>query len=75
MAGTGAVRDIRESPISIRLGKLAGSGATGALRVPGDLGGAIYLRQGEVVYATSKRTPGLAALLATPGHGERAGPK
>lgn len=73
-AGTGAVRDFRVNPITIRLGKLAGSGRTGALRVPGDLGGAIYLRQGEVVYATSKRTPGPAALLAPPGHGESAAP-
>ena len=74
-ARTGADPDARENPITIRLGKLATSGGTGALRVPGDLGGAIYLRQGEVVFATSKRTPGPAALLASPGHGESTPPE
>lgn len=65
-ASTGAVRDVRENPLVIRLRKLAASRETGALRLPGDLGGAVYLRRGEVVYATSKRTPGPAALLASP---------
>jgi hypothetical protein len=71
-ARAGTVRGIRGNPIAIRLGKLADSAGTGALRVPGDLGGAIYLRQGEVVYARSRRTPGPAALPAPPGHVENA---
>jgi hypothetical protein len=62
----------------IRLSRLASSGRTGALRLSGDLGGAIYLRHGEVVYAKSRRTPGLPALLAPPpghpGQGEAAVP-
>ncbi len=49
---------VREDAILTRLGKLAGSGQTGVLRVSGDFGGAVYLREGAVIYARSKRTPG-----------------
>ena len=50
----------RRDPVVARLGKLADSGGTGVLRVAGDLGGAIYLNQGDVVFAESQGTPGLA---------------
>lgn len=63
----------QKDPIVAQLGKLASSGRTGALRVAGDLGGVIYLRQGDVVYAESPRTPGPARRLgqspAPRGHG------
>lgn len=45
-------------PLVTRLGRLADSGQTGALRVPGDFGGTIYLDGGRIVYAESRRTPG-----------------
>jgi len=45
-------------PLVTRLGRLADSGQTGALRVPGDFGGTIYLDEGRIVYAESRRTPG-----------------
>ena len=49
-----------------RLGRLADSGQTGALRVPGDFGGTLYLEEGRIVYAESKRTPGPDRRLADP---------
>jgi len=55
-------------PLVTRLGRLADSGQTGALRVPGDFGGTIYLDEGRIVYADSRRTPGPAMRFAdTPG--------
>ncbi|MCT9928678.1 hypothetical protein N5079_00440 [Planotetraspora sp. A-T 1434] len=62
-------------PLVVRLGKLADSGQTGVLRLPGDLGGAIYLSEGDVVFAESKRTPGPASGLARqPGRPHEADP-
>lgn len=51
---------LHREPLLVRLGKLAESGRTGALRLSGDCGGTIYLSEGDVVYAESKQTPGLA---------------
>jgi hypothetical protein len=45
-----------------RLGKLAEGGRTGALHISGDLGGVVYFRDGDVIYAESARTPGPASL-------------
>ncbi len=45
-------------PLVVRLSKLADSGQTGVLRLPGEHGGAIHLSEGDVVYAESRRTPG-----------------
>jgi len=49
-------------PFAARLGKLAEAGRTGALHIPGDLGGVFYFRDGDVIYAESARTPGPADL-------------
>ncbi|MEO3781975.1 hypothetical protein ABGB12_01490 [Actinocorallia sp. B10E7] len=54
-------------PLVARLGRLADSGQTGALRVPGDFGGTIYLDEGRIVYAESRRTPGPVRSFARPG--------
>ncbi len=54
-------------PLVARLSRLADSGQTGALRVPGDFGGTIYLDEGMIVYAESRRTPGPAQWNARPG--------
>lgn len=51
-------------PIVARLSTLAGSGRTGVLRVSGEVSGAFYLRQGEVIYAKSGLTPGPARWFA-----------
>jgi len=45
-----------------RLAKLAEAGRTGALHIPGELGGVFYFRDGDVIYAESARTPGPADL-------------
>ncbi len=50
-------------PVASRLGKLAETGRTGALCLTGESGGVIYLREGAVVAAESRRTPGLAARI------------
>jgi hypothetical protein len=60
------VYDHHVDPVVTRLGDLASSHRTGALRLLGDLGGVIYLRDGNVVYANSKRTPGPAGWLGRP---------
>ena len=59
--------------IAARLRKLADEGSTGVLPVSGHGDGAIFFRDGQVVYAESSRTPppasckaGLAALALTP---------
>ncbi|WP_106399779.1 DUF4388 domain-containing protein [Actinocorallia populi] len=54
-------------PLVTRLGRLADSGQTGALRVPGDFGGTIYLDEGRIVYAESRRTPAPDRGLVRPG--------
>lgn len=48
------------SPVAIRLGKLAQAGRTGALHLSGDSGGVIYVSEGDIVAADSRRTPSLA---------------
>ncbi len=48
------------SPVAIRLGKLAEAGRTGALHLSGDSGGVIYVSEGDIVAADSRRTPSLA---------------
>jgi hypothetical protein len=52
--------------IAARLRKLAAARSTGTLPFTGDNDGAIYFRDGKVVFAESKRTPGLATRPATP---------
>jgi hypothetical protein len=54
----------QREPLVVRLSKLADSGQTGVLRLPGEHGGAIHLSEGDVVYAESKRTPGPARWFA-----------
>lgn len=53
------------SPVAIRLGKLAEAGRTGSLYLSGDSGGVIYVSEGDIVAADSRRTPGLAARIGT----------
>ena len=60
--------------IAARLRKLADEGSTGVLPVSGHGDGAIFFRDGQVVYAESSRTSppasckaGLAALALAPG--------
>lgn len=48
------------SPVAIRLGKLAEAGQTGSLHLSGDSGGVIYVSEGDIVAAGSRRTPSLA---------------
>jgi len=55
------------SPVAIRLGKLAEAGRTGALYLSGESGGVIYLSEGDVLAADSRRTPGLAARIGQAG--------
>jgi hypothetical protein len=52
------------NPVAIRLGKLADSGRTGMLYLSGESDGVIYLIEGDVVSADSRRTPDLATRLA-----------
>ena len=59
--------------IAARLRKLAAAHSTGMLPFPGDNDGALYFRDGNVVFGESKRTPGLVppdgAEPAAPGPG------
>ncbi|TQM76178.1 DUF4388 domain-containing protein [Thermopolyspora flexuosa] len=47
----------QREPLVVRLTRLAEAGRTGVLRVSGDDGGAIHLRDGAIVYAECRRTP------------------
>ena len=53
------------SPVAIRLGKLAEAGQTGSLHLSGDSGGVIYVSEGDIVAADSRRTPSLADRIGT----------
>lgn len=53
-----------KSPVLIRLGRAADAGQTGVLHLSGGSGGAIYLSEGTIAYAESRRTPDLATSLA-----------
>ena len=53
------------SPVAIRLGKLAEAGRTGSLHLSGDSGGVIYVSEGAIVAADSRRTPSLADRIGT----------
>ena len=53
------------SPVAIRLGKLAEAGRTGSLDLSGDSGGVIYVSEGDIVSADSRRTPSLADRIGT----------
>lgn len=53
--------DTYPSLVAGRLRKLEAAGSTGMLPFPGDSDGAIYFRDGKVIYAESGRTPGPAA--------------
>ena len=55
---------LRRDSIDIQLGRLAVERRTGFLQLPGDASRAIHLREGQVVYAESPRTPGLSSRLA-----------
>jgi hypothetical protein len=57
---TGTAMIPTRSPVAIRLGKLAEAGRTGALHLSGDSGGVIYISEGDIVAADSRRTPSLA---------------
>ena len=57
---TGTAMIPNRSPVAIRLGKLAEAGRTGALHLSGDSGGVIYVSEGDIVAADSRRTPSLA---------------
>jgi hypothetical protein len=50
-----------QSPVALRLGKLAETARTGSLDLSGDSGGVIYVSAGDIVAADSQRTPSLAA--------------
>jgi hypothetical protein len=50
-----------KSPVALRLGKLAEAARTGSLDLSGDSGGVIYVSEGDIVAADSRRTPSLAA--------------
>jgi len=62
-------------PAAARLHKIAAERRTGRLPFAGSDGGAIYVQDGKVVYAESRRTPGppAAAALARSAAGEQAG--
>ena len=49
-----------------RLSKIAAAGSTGMLPFSGGSDGAIYFREGDIVYAESERTPGPAAADSCP---------
>ena len=53
------------SPVAIRLGKLAEAGQTGSLHLSGDSGGVIYVSEGDIVAADSRRTPSLTDRIGT----------
>jgi hypothetical protein len=54
-----------QSPVALRLGKLAEAARTGSLDLSGDSGGVIYVSAGDIVAADSQRTPSLAARTKT----------
>jgi hypothetical protein len=62
---TGTAMIPNRSPVAIRLGKLAEAGRTGSLHLSGDSGGVIYVSEGDIVSADSRRTPGLADRIGT----------
>ena len=62
---TGTAMIPTRSPVAIRLGKLAEAGRTGALHLSGDSGGVIYVSEGDIVAADSRRTPSLADRIGT----------
>lgn len=62
---TGTAMIPTRSPVAIRLGKLAETGQTGSLHLSGDSGGVIYVSEGDIVAADSRRTPSLADRIGT----------
>jgi hypothetical protein len=62
---TGTAMIPTRSPVAIRLGKLAEAGRTGSLHLSGDSGGVIYVSEGAIVAADSRRTPSLADRTGT----------
>jgi hypothetical protein len=62
---TGTAMIPNRSPVAIRLGKLAEAGRTGSLHLSGDSGGVIYISEGAIVAADSRRTPSLADRMGT----------
>jgi hypothetical protein len=62
---TGTAMIPSRSPVAIRLGKLAEAGRTGSLHLSGDSGGVIYVSEGDIVAADSRRTPSLADRIGT----------
>ena len=62
---TGTAMIPNRSPVAIRLGKLAEAGRTGSLHLSGDSGGVIYVSEGDIVAADSRRTPSLADRTGT----------
>jgi hypothetical protein len=54
-----------QSPVALRLGKLAETARTGSLGLSGDSSGVIYVSEGAIVAADSQRTPSLAARTGT----------
>jgi hypothetical protein len=62
---TGTAMIPNRSPVAIRLGKLAEAGPTGSLHLSGDSGGVIYVSEGDIVAADSRRTPSLADRIGT----------
>jgi hypothetical protein len=62
---TGTAMIPTRSPVAIRLGKLAEAGRTGSLHLSGDSGGVIYVSEGDIVAADSRRTPSLADRIGT----------
>jgi hypothetical protein len=62
---TGTAMIPNRSPVAIRLGKLAEAGRTGSLHLSGDSGGVIYVSEGAIVAADSRRTPSLADRIGT----------
>lgn len=55
---------LRREPAVTQLGRLASSGRTGVMRLTGQGGGEVHLREGDVVYAESAGTPGVASRFA-----------
>jgi hypothetical protein len=66
-ARPGRAPDSYGAAIAARLRRLATTGRTGMLPFAGQADGAIYFSGGQVVYAESARTPGLAAPQDAPG--------
>ena len=62
---TGTAMIPTRSPVAIRLGKLAEAGRTGSLHLSGDSGGVIYVIEGDIAAADSRRTPSLADRIGT----------